>query len=227
MLNDTPLNEPTLHLVDGIALWADMRTRDIPAGRPALFLDRDGVLVEEVHFLRRAADVRLSTGIAAALFEANAAGVPVIVITNQSGIARGHFGWREFAAVESEIAARLAADGARIDAVLACGYLKDGNPPFNVDHEWRKPGAGMLLTAAKLLGVELRRSVMIGDRMSDLEAASNAGLSTGVLVKTGYGSENIAELENRQAGWEASGFATKVIDQPADAVRLCLQFLVH
>jgi D-glycero-D-manno-heptose 1,7-bisphosphate phosphatase len=212
-------------LADGIALWAEIRTRDIPPGRPALFLDRDGVLVEEVNFLRRAEDVRLSQGIAAAVREANAAGVPVIVVTNQSGIARGHFGWREFAVVENEIAAQLAEEGARVDAVFACGYLKEGRPPFDVDHDWRKPGAGMLREAARLLAVDLGRSVMIGDRMSDLEAGRNAGLRGALLVKTGYGAENVAALEARRMEWEAGGTTVRVLDEPAEAVRIALEMV--
>jgi D-glycero-D-manno-heptose 1,7-bisphosphate phosphatase len=219
------LNEPTLHLADGVGLWAEIRTRDIGPGQPALFLDRDGVVVEEVHFLCRVKEVRLSPGIAEEIRVANSAGVPVIVVTNQSGIARGHFGWREFAAVENEIAARLRAEGARVDAVFACGYLNGGNPPFNVDHNWRKPGPGMLHEAGKLLGVDLRRSVMIGDRVSDIEAAGDAGLRAGLLVRTGYGAESVAALEARQKQWAGSGFLVQVVDEPAAAVRTALKVI--
>ena len=217
------MNEPTLHLADGVGLWSDVRTPDIPPGRPALFLDRDGVLVEEVHFLRRVEDVRLSPGIAEAIRAANAAGVLVIVVTNQSGIARGHLGWHDFAAVENAIAAQLEAEAARIDAVFACGYLKAGYPPFDVEHDWRKPGSGMLREAEKLLGVDLKRSVMIGDRLSDLEAGRGAGLCTGLLVRTGYGAENIAAVEARRAEWEGSGFSVRVVDAPAEAIRMALK----
>lgn len=211
------------HLADGVALWAEIRTRDIPPGRPALFLDRDGVLVEEVHFLRRAEDVRLMPGIALAIREANTAGVPVIVVTNQSGIARGHFGWREFVAVEDEIAARLAAQDARVDALFGCGYHRQGNSPFDLDHDWRKPGPGMLREAARLLGVDLARSVMIGDRLSDLEAGRNAGLRAGLLVRTGYGAENVADVEARRTEWEGTGYSVQVVDEPAEAVRIALE----
>jgi D-glycero-D-manno-heptose 1,7-bisphosphate phosphatase len=221
--DDTRLNEPALHLADGVALWAEIRTRDIAPGSPALFLDRDGVVVEEVHFLRRAEDVRLMPGIAEAIREANAAGVPVIIVTNQSGVARGHFGWHEFVTVESEIAARLAAEGARIDALFGCGYHKEGNSPFDLDHDWRKPGPGMLREAARLLGVDLKRSVMIGDRISDLQAGRSAGLKAGLLVRTGYGAENVEALEERRAEWEGSGFSVQVVEEPAKAVQLALE----
>lgn len=225
MSREKPFKEPILHLADGVALWAEIRAREIQPGRPALFLDRDGVLVEEVDFLCRVDDVRLSPGIADAIRRANAAGIPIVVVTNQSGVARGHFGWHEFAAVEIEIAARLTAEGAKIDAVFACGYHKDGNAPFDLDHEWRKPGRGMLQEAGSLLGVDLTRSVMIGDRISDLEAGRKAGLKAGLLVKTGYGAENIAALEARRVDWEGSGFAVHVLAEPADAIRFALQLI--
>jgi D-glycero-D-manno-heptose 1,7-bisphosphate phosphatase len=219
------LNEPALHLADGVGLWSEIRTRDIAPGQPALFLDRDGVVVEEVHFLHRIEDVRLSSGIAQAIRAANAAGVPVIVVTNQSGIARCHFGWREFAAVENEIAARLGAEGAHVDAVFACGYHKEGKAPFDVDHDWRKPRPGMLREAGRLLGVDVKRSMMIGDRLSDLEAGNNAGLLAGLLVKTGYGSENIEAVNARRADWEGSGFSVRVVDGPVEALRLALKLI--
>ncbi|GIL00697.1 MAG: haloacid dehalogenase [Alphaproteobacteria bacterium] len=212
------------YLIDGVGLWSQLLSeRPATAGRPCLFLDRDGVLVDEVHFLQRPADVRLAEGIAAAIAAANAAGFAVVVVTNQSGIARGLFGWEAFAAVQAEIVARLAAAGARLDAVLACAYHHDGRPPFDVaDHEWRKPRPGMLLHAARLMALNLPRSVIIGDRISDLEAGRNAGLAGGTLVMTGYGRDHSPRLAAVRSDPAWASFPIAVAERPAEAVRAAL-----
>lgn len=209
-----------MHLDDGIGLWFERLAGDAAPNRPCLFLDRDGVVVEEVHFLARPGDVRLSPGVAAAIAAANAAGLAVVVVTNQSGIARGHFGWAEFAAVQREIGSRLAAAGARLDAVAACAYHRDGQPPFDVaDHGWRKPRPGMFLRAGRALGLDMERSVVIGDRVSDLEAGRNAGLRGGTLVLTGYGRQHAEKLAQVRDDPEWRGFRLKVSEDPAEAIR--------
>lgn len=173
--------------LDDAGLWAERFGDQDFRGRPALFLDRDGVVVEEVDFLRRPEDVCLIDDTAEAIAAANAAHIAVVVVTNQSGIARGYYDWAAFEAVQSRIAQDLAARGARLDMVLACGYHADGRGPLARDHAWRKPQTGMLLEARDRMGIDLRRSFLIGDRMSDIMAAKNAGLSAGALVATGYG----------------------------------------
>ena len=205
-----------MQLPDDPGLWVRCPDNGNARGRPALFLDRDGVVVEEVHFLHRPADVRLSPGMAKAIADANAAHVPVVVVTNQSGIARGLFDWDAVAAVQDEIDARLADEGAHIDAVFACGYLAGGLPPYDRDaHPWRKPGPGMLYAARDRLGLDLSRSTIIGDRISDLEAGFNAGLATGLLVMTGYGRENVGPLEERRVGWGAAGYSVAIDPDPS------------
>jgi D-glycero-D-manno-heptose 1,7-bisphosphate phosphatase len=214
-----------VHPHDDIGLWAQFRDGRDFAGRPALFLDRDGVVVEEVHFLRRPEDVRVSPGMAAAIGRANRAGVPVVVVTNQSGVARGHFGWEDYAAVAAEIETRLLDEaGAWLDAVLACGYHAEGAPGLREDRRaWRKPSPGMLFAARDRLGVDLGRSLIVGDRVSDLEAGLNAGLARGTLVLTGYGREHRPKLDAQRAAWLEAGFACTVAADPsmavADAVR--------
>ena len=182
--------------LEDAGLWMDRLPEADFAGRPALFLDRDGVLVEEVDFLRRPEDVRLTPGAAAAIARVNAEALPVIVVTNQSGIARGYYGWADFEAVQSRIAKDLASDGAHLDLVLACGYHRDGIGVLARDHHWRKPETGMLLEARDRLGVDLARSYLVGDRLTDLEAARAAGLKAGALVPTGYGA---SEAERHRA----------------------------
>lgn len=217
-----------MHPHDDVGLWAQFRDGTGSAGRPALFLDRDGVVVDEVHFLRRVEDVRLMPGMAAAIAAANAAAVPVIVVTNQSGIARSHFAWADFAAVQTEIADQLAVQGAWCDAVLACGHLEGGRPPFDKDtRQWRKPGPGMLFAARDRLGVDLARSAMVGDRVSDLEAGRNAGLSAGHLVLTGYGSRHVDALEAVRCAWAADGFTVAVWADPAAAVHAAIERLAR
>ena len=175
--------------------WAERYGFATQAGRPALFLDRDGVIVEEVHFLSRVEDIRLVPGVANAIAAVNRAGIPVIEVTNQSGVGRGLFDWSAFHAVNSEINAQLAALGAQVDAVFACGDSGLDLPPGAEDIAgWRKPGAGMLLAAEAIFLPDLSRSYIVGDRVSDLKAGFNAGLAGGWLVMTGYGLEHLGRM---------------------------------
>ena len=176
-----------MSLQDGVGCWAWVGL-EAPSPRGALFLARDGVIVEEVNYLCRIEDVRLLPGAAETIRAANKAGVPVVVVTNQSGVARGRFGWPEFEAVQARMTALLAAEGARLDAVFACGYHETGRGGLGApDHGWRKPNPGMLLAAAERTGVVLSRSLIVGDRAADLAAGRSAGLRFGVHVATGHG----------------------------------------
>jgi D-glycero-D-manno-heptose 1,7-bisphosphate phosphatase len=158
--------------------------------RPALFLDRDGTIVEEVGHLHRPEDVRLIGGAADVIAAANTLGVPVIVVTNQSGIGRGLFGWADLVAVEERIEAQLAVLGARVDAVLACPFHHEGRAPYrHPDHPARKPNAGLLLRAADAFALDLASSWIVGDRAGDMGAGRAAGLAGGIHVATGWGSE--------------------------------------
>lgn len=167
--------------------------------RPALFLDRDGTIVEEVGHLRRPEDVRLIPGAAEVIARANARQIPVIVVTNQSGIGRGLFGWADLVAVENRIESELAARGARIDAVLACPFHRDGRPPYrHPDHPARKPNAGLLLHAQSAFAVDLAVSWIIGDRAGDIGAGRAAGLAGGMHMATGCG-RDAGEREGARA----------------------------
>jgi D-glycero-D-manno-heptose 1,7-bisphosphate phosphatase len=147
--------------------------------RPALFFDRDGVLMEEVGYCADPAKVRTPTGLAEFLRRARKADYLRVIITNQSGIGRGFFGEKEFESVQQELLRQLEGE---IDGVYyAPGWPEE--PPLR-----RKPSPTMLLEAALDLKIDLCRSWMIGDRNSDIEAGRAAGTST-ILVKTGYGAE--------------------------------------
>src|SRR5512132_534766 len=180
-----PAPAPRSFGVDDQGVWGEiLRSPRTPALRPALFLDRDGVIVEEVGHLRRAEDVRLIAGAAAVIAAANRAGMPVVVVSNQSGIGRGLFGWEDFAAVQQRMREMLEADGALIDAVLACPHHAEAEPPYRyADHPWRKPNAGMILAAANMLPIVLRTSWIIGARARDLAAGRNAGTWGAMMVR--------------------------------------------
>lgn len=159
--------------------------------RRALFLDRDGVIIEDPGYLARAEDVSLLPGAAEVIAAANRLGVPVVEVTNQAGIARGRYGWEEFLQVEAALTERLAAEGAAIDAAFACPYHRDGVSPWaHPAHPGRKPRPGMLLAAAQFLNLDLGRSWIVGDKLADLEAGYSARLRGGLHVLTGHGKEH-------------------------------------
>ncbi len=164
-------------------IWLEARCPPSKLPRPGLFLDRDGVIVDDKGFLAAPGDVELLPGAAELIAEANRCAVPVAVVTNQSGIARQLFGWAEFADAEREITRRLAAAGARLDAVVACPFHPEFTADFGaVQSHWRKPGPGLVLAAARLLNIEIGRSWLVGDRTRDIEAARNAGLAGAILL---------------------------------------------
>lgn len=151
---------------------------------PAVFLDRDGTLIEDVGYLERPEDVRLLTGVAAALGRLNEAGVPVVVVTNQSGIARGLFTREDFDATEARLDELLEAEGARVDGVYVCPHHPDVDGPCDC----RKPASGLYREAAHDLALDLARSFYVGDRWRDVAVALEVG-GTPILVATGEGGE--------------------------------------
>jgi len=162
--------------------------RTPPAGplrRPAVFLDRDGTLVEEVPYLHDPAELALLPGVAAALAPLGAAGYALVVATNQAGVARGYYDEAAVARVHRRLRALLAAGGARLDAVVYCPHHPDGTvAAYAGACRCRKPGPGMLAAAAERLGLDLRASYLIGNHPSDVGAALAAG-ATPLFVTTG------------------------------------------
>ncbi len=146
--------------------------------RGAVFLDRDGVLNEDLGYVHRPADLRWIDGAREAVARINRAGLLAIVVTNQSGVARGFYSEEDVRAFHAHLAAELAAAGARVDAFYYCPYHEDGVVARYAvaDHPDRKPNPGMLLRAIADFGVDPARSLVIGDRSSDLEAARRAGV---------------------------------------------------
>jgi D-glycero-D-manno-heptose 1,7-bisphosphate phosphatase len=168
--------------IDDPGLWCETGDADWAFGA-ALFLDRDGVIVADTGYLGRAEDVRLLDGAAAAIARCNGLGIPVVVVTNQSGIARGYYDWSGFRAVQAALVTALAHAGARLDAVLACAYHGDGKEPLRIAaHPWRKPKPGMILAAAERMNLDLSRSWIVGDKAEDLATGAAAGLAGGMLL---------------------------------------------
>ena len=155
---------------------------------PALFLDRDGVVIEDKHHLHDPDEVELCPGITELLNHAQQAGWPVVLITNQSGIARGYFGWEAYDAVTQRLLSLLGDD-----APLS-GIYANGHGPDAPASSWRKPSPAMLQAAAADLKLDLRRSLLVGDRLSDLQAGRRAGLRWVGHVCSGHGEQEQSQV---------------------------------
>ena len=175
------------HPLNSEGVWCEVLQR--PAGgRPALFLDRDGVIVQEAGYLHRIEEIHVVPGAAKVIAAANKQSIPVIMVTNQSGIGRGHYGWAEFKSVQDAIVASLATEGARIDAVYACAHHPEAEGFLaHPNHPARKPNPGMLLQAASDLALDLKSSWLVGDKAADIDAAKRncvqASIALNVLVE--------------------------------------------
>lgn len=149
----------------------------------ALFLDRDGVINEEVGYLYLPADVRFVEGIFSLCRTAMDLGYKLVVVTNQSGIARGFYSPADFEALMDWMRGELRRESVDLDAVYHCPYHPEhGVGEYRRESDDRKPGPGMLLRAARDLGLDLAASVMIGDRCGDVGAANAAGLRQAFLI---------------------------------------------
>jgi len=164
---------------------------------PAVFVDRDGTLIEEVGCLGDPADVIVLPGSAEAVRRLNEAGMPVVAVTNQAWVARGRLTHDHVEAVNAEVVARFAAAGARIDAVYFCPHHPtDGEPPWRAECECRKPAPGMLERAAEVFGIDLARSAVVGDLPSDIALAAAVGARS-ILVRTGFGEDQWTNHRHR------------------------------
>ncbi len=150
-------------------------------GRKAVFLDRDGVIIEQVEgYLDDPEGVKLLPGAAAAIRRLREAGFAVVVVTNQAGVGYGYLTEETLNAIHARLVEALSREGAVLDGIYWCPHTPEENCPC------RKPAPGMLLRAAKELGIDLSRSYMVGDMTTDIEAGKRAGCFT-VLLRTGFG----------------------------------------
>lgn len=163
------------------------------SSRQAVFLDRDGTVNVEMDFLSRPGDLRLIDGAAEAVAALNKAGLAVVVVTNQSGLARGLFSFDDLAKIHQRLEYILAEKGARVDAFYFCPHHPDGTVEnLAVDCDCRKPAPGLFQKAAAELSLDPARSFWVGDRLRDIKASAVFG-GRSVLVLTGYG---MAEVQN-------------------------------
>lgn len=186
-------------------------------GRPAVFLDRDGTINVEKNYLHRIEDFEFIPGAPEAIRQLNQAGYLVLVVTNQSGVARGYFSLAEVDALHRHMVQRLAESGARIDGFYVCPHHPTaGQGIWRRDCSCRKGQPGLLLQAAAEHGIDLARSYMVGDKTADVEAGQRAGCSP-LLVLTGYGQKTALNLaaKNLKKFADLQAAAEYICRQPA------------
>ena len=146
-------------------------------GRRAVFLDRDGTVAEDADYISRPEDVRLLPGAADAIGTLNDAGVPVVIVSNQSGIGRGYFTYEAFERVQARVEELLAVRGAHLDAIYICPHAPSDESPCAC----RKPKVELFERAARDHGLDVTRSWYVGDRWRDVEPARTLG-GSGILI---------------------------------------------
>ena len=176
--------------------------------KPAVFLDRDGTVIEEGGYLNRLDRVSFFPWSVDAVRVLGDAGLRVVVVTNQAGVARGYFDEQFVRATHALIDERMRNGRARIDGYYYCPHHPDGRvASYRAECDCRKPKPGMILRAARELDIDVARSFVVGDRWLDVEMGRAAGATT-VLVKTGYGLED----DDRPDGLEADRVADNLMD---------------
>jgi len=158
----------------------------------AILLDRDGTINREVHYLSHPAQLELLPGAVDGLRLLQEAGFQLVVITNQAGVARGYFGEADVQRVHRRLREMLAAHGVHLVAFYYCPHHPEGKGSYRKVCPCRKPGTGLYERAARELGLDLARSVVIGDKVTDLLPGIALGCRT-VLVRTGYGQSLVKE----------------------------------
>jgi D-glycero-D-manno-heptose 1,7-bisphosphate phosphatase len=164
----------------------------------AVFLDRDGTINEEVNYLGDPALLKLTPGAAKAIHRLNSHNIPVIVVTNQAGIARGYFSIAHMHIVHQALDLILDPDNAKIDAYYFCPHHPTaGIGEYKTNCFCRKPAPGMLHQAAKDFQLDLSKSYLVGDKLTDIQAGNRAGCQT-ILVETGYGKTESTKYQDEE-----------------------------
>jgi len=159
--------------------------------KPAIFVDRDGVLIKNRHdYVRNVEQAEIYAGALEALAKVSHSNYRVVIVTNQSGVGRGLIDMEEAEAINRQLVIETQKAGGRIDAVCMCVHTPEQ------ECNCRKPKPGLIFHAANLLGIDLTNSVMIGDALTDLEAGRAAGVGRVALVRTGRGNEQVGELQS-------------------------------
>ncbi len=162
-----------------------------------IFLDRDGTInADESGYISSPEDFNLYPNVGKAIHNFNKLGYKIVVVTNQSGIARGYYGFKELELIHEKMIRLIEADGGVIEDILIAPYHKDGViEPYNIEHEDRKPCTGLLKTYNKKSNFATSKSFMIGDKLSDIEFGFNFNLKT-ILVLTGNGKNTFEKSLN-------------------------------
>jgi D-glycero-D-manno-heptose 1,7-bisphosphate phosphatase len=167
--------------------------------KPAVFMDRDGTIAEEVGYINHISRFLLFPFAAEAIKKLNACGWLAIVVTNQAGVARGYFTEDMVQRIHKKMNQELTAAGAKLDAVYYCAHHPTvGEAPYRLDCDCRKPKPGLISRGAREFDIDLQRSWMVGDRYSDIELARNAGVKS-AFVLSGYGR---GEWEHQRRTWQ-------------------------
>lgn len=167
--------------------------------RPAVFIDRDGTISEEVGYVNHPSRFRIYPYSFEAIRLLNENDWLAIVVTNQAGVARGYFSEDVVKEIHQDLNRKMSEESARLDAIYYCAHHPSvGEPPYRLDCTCRKPKAGLIERAAKDFEIDLPASWMVGDRYSDIELARNAGLNS-AFVLSGYGQ---GEWDYQRAGWK-------------------------
>ena len=168
--------------------FPDKRNKENSSG--AIFFDRDGVINEDCHYIKDPNQVKLCLGAKVLIRKIFQKNIPIVIITNQSGISKKYLNWEEYNLVTKRIIYDLGEPNP-LSAIYANSY-KDTNNGNN----WRKPNPNMIIQASKDLKIDLNKSILIGDRLTDLEAGYRSGIKTLIHVMTGHGSVERDEVIN-------------------------------
>lgn len=190
--------DPLIRITDDARAYTRPQAKSVWGGG-AIFLDRDGTIIVEKNYLREIEDLKLLPGAVPGLKKLGATGMPLYLLTNQAGIAHGYFDENRVDAIHRYLIDLLATAGIHFRGVLYCPHHPQAEvAAYRTDCFCRKPKPGLLLHAAYLDSIDLSRSFVIGDKLTDLEAAKNV-TAKAILVLTGYGVGESRRIQDREA----------------------------
>ncbi|PDS45818.1 hypothetical protein CO662_06905 [Rhizobium anhuiense] len=192
------------------------RERQSRPRQEILFLDRDGVLNVDSGYVGSIRQVELLPGVINAIQFCRRSGIFVALVTNQSGIGRKYYSWADFELVCHHIEQSISKDAPMFEAIAACAQVP--NPDLVEEFEWRKPGPGMIQAICDRLELRADRCWLVGDRLSDVEAAARAGLA---------GAVQISDPRSKRASPASTGFSHLYADEAADAIALAASSILR
>ena len=191
--------------------------------KAAIFLDRDGTLIKETNYLLSVEQISVFENSFEAVRRINSSGLLAIVVTNQSAVARGLLSEQQLATIHRSLRIQFSRNGAKLDAIHYCPHHPSEGSGINTRQcKCRKPNPGMLIQAASEFGLDLTQSVLIGDKLVDVETGQRAGTGS-VLVKTGYGEETATKLENEFGSQRPKWYPDHIASDILQAVNWSLE----